>query len=246
MRRLAVLNVKAAPALLANWFDLADGHEQLFDLWHNREHMIERLNIPGFVRGRRLISIDQPADQGNGYLVLYDAESLAVLESPAYGERLESPTEMTRANVPALRSLTRTAYSIAVIKGRSGLGTFVQTIRPRLDPDPSILEDKTIQELANDIYSISAITSMQLCSPDAAVSNFKEKTKEGRTTETCVHASYPWCFLVEASRGQALVEANLAIREFTSMGWNRARPVALDTHSYRGVFSMTKSDLEDL
>ena len=47
-------------ALLFNWFDLPAGSEAAFDSWHNREHVTERLSVPGFVQGRRFVSIDRP------------------------------------------------------------------------------------------------------------------------------------------------------------------------------------------
>ena len=42
---------------VAIWHDiLASGHVNFY-AWHGNEHMLERVTIPGFLRGRRYVSI---------------------------------------------------------------------------------------------------------------------------------------------------------------------------------------------
>jgi len=39
------------------WHDLLPEARDDFDQWHNREHMPERVGIPGFRRGRRYVAV---------------------------------------------------------------------------------------------------------------------------------------------------------------------------------------------
>ncbi len=62
---------------LVIWNDVALGSEQEFDRWHIKEHMPERLAVPGFLRGRRYT-----ADSGHPrYFILYETASVETLGS---------------------------------------------------------------------------------------------------------------------------------------------------------------------
>ena len=44
--------------VLAIWNDITDAAETEFVRWHVREHIPERVGLPGFLRGRRYIAHD--------------------------------------------------------------------------------------------------------------------------------------------------------------------------------------------
>ena len=52
--------------------------------------------------------------------------------------------------------------------------------------------------------------------------------------------------MIEASRSQALDEAGKIVKEFILTNWNRSASGIVAAHSYRSVFTMAHSDLEDL
>lgn len=69
--------------------------EAEFNDWYDREHLPERLAIPGFLSARRWVA-DLPPGEGK-YLATYELESAAVLESPAYLARFrDAPTPWTQ------------------------------------------------------------------------------------------------------------------------------------------------------
>src|ERR671934_1494326 len=69
------------------WNDVApEGRDQFYD-WHDKEHIPERLAVPGFRRGRRYIRHGHSPE----WLTLYEATDLSVLVSNAYLERLNAP-----------------------------------------------------------------------------------------------------------------------------------------------------------
>ncbi len=82
------------PAALIMIVGTKPGSEDAFSEWHAREHIIERLGLPGFRRGRRAISTDAP--DANRFLVIYEADAPEVFESTAYLERLNNPTPWSR------------------------------------------------------------------------------------------------------------------------------------------------------
>ena len=43
-------------AAVAMWWDIAPEVQSEWEDWHTREHMPERLSIPGFLRGSRWVS----------------------------------------------------------------------------------------------------------------------------------------------------------------------------------------------
>ncbi len=110
--------------LLAIWNDIAGGAENEFRRWHSREHLPERMSVPGFKRGRRLFSSQaQPR-----WLTLYEVDDASVLSSTAYLDRLNNPTEWTQSVLPSFVATERMGASIAHRHG-SGRGGVVGTVR---------------------------------------------------------------------------------------------------------------------
>lgn len=107
------------------WHDIRAEGEADYNLWHTREHMPERLGVPGFLRGRR--GVDWSRDK-HRYLTLYEGETLAVFGSPAYLERLNDPTPWSRRVQPSFLNFIRSGCEIAASVGR-GVGGAMATLR---------------------------------------------------------------------------------------------------------------------
>lgn len=86
--------------VLAIWNDCAPDRLAAYEDWYLREHLAERLSIPGFLRGRRYDALTP----GPGFFTCYDVTSPSVLTSPAYRARLDAPT-------PATEEMMRHAFS---------------------------------------------------------------------------------------------------------------------------------------
>ncbi|HSA82129.1 MAG TPA: hypothetical protein VLE23_15035, partial [Geminicoccaceae bacterium] len=87
-------------ALLAIWHDIEPASRDEYMEWHTREHMPERLSIPGFTVGKRLINHDLGRHR---YGTIYGGKDLEVFRSPAYLERLNNPTDWSLRVQPAFR-----------------------------------------------------------------------------------------------------------------------------------------------
>ena len=95
-------------AALVIQVDIDPADDALFNHWHSREHVQERVGCPGWLRGSRFRGVDTPGR----YLLFYDAESPAAFESEAYYARLRNPTELSRAIFPKFRNTSRTACAV--------------------------------------------------------------------------------------------------------------------------------------
>lgn len=112
-------------AFLAIWHDIEAHGELEYNDWHTREHMPERVGIPGFEAGRRFV--DWSLDH-HRYFTLYEASSLDVLGSAAYRARLDAPTPWTHKVQPTFTNFVRAACRAAASEGR-GTGGALATIR---------------------------------------------------------------------------------------------------------------------
>jgi hypothetical protein len=92
--------------------------------WHNREHMPERLGIPGFRRGRRYIAVDGQLK----FFILYETDALATLTGADYQLRLNNPSPWTRRNSALLMNASRSLCRVAATHG-TGQGGYIMTLR---------------------------------------------------------------------------------------------------------------------
>ena len=103
-------------AAMTLWFDIEGLAPEDHDHWHTHEHFIERMSIPGFLRGSRWV-----ADAGTPrYFVLYEVADIEVLSSQAYLARLNQPSPWTSRMMPHYRGMTR-----AFCRVRASLGAGV-------------------------------------------------------------------------------------------------------------------------
>jgi hypothetical protein len=110
-------------ALLAFSHDVTPGSETDWTEWHDREHVPERLSVPGFLRLRRYLRLGV----GPRFFYFYETDGLAVLQSPAYLERLSHPTPWTTRCMPYVCNNTRTACTVSATLG-DGLGGVLRVI----------------------------------------------------------------------------------------------------------------------
>lgn len=82
--------------ILGIWNDCAEGRESAYEEWYQSEHLIERLNVPGFQIGRRYEAIEAV----RRFLTTYEVEHPNVLTSADYRQRLENPTELLIFKIP--------------------------------------------------------------------------------------------------------------------------------------------------
>ncbi len=109
---------------LAIWHDIAPGEEANVLEWYNREHHVERVNTPGFLRAHR-----HEAVEGSPRLFIwYGVADPSVLNSADYMARLNAPTAWTQRSQPNFRQMSRTVCRVVASAGL-GLGGYSATAR---------------------------------------------------------------------------------------------------------------------
>lgn len=100
--------------ILAIWNDFDIEDMAHFERWYNREHLLERVDTPGFRVGRRYERVSLGDRQ---FFAFYEVDSPAVLNAPAYLQRLENPTPWTQRTMKSFRRMVRTVCDVKASAG---------------------------------------------------------------------------------------------------------------------------------
>ena len=93
--------------------DVEPADEADFNRWYDKEHVEERVRIPGFLSGARYFSLEG----GRKYLGLYRTQSLAVFGSPGYRAAFEKQTPWSVANLERMRQPVRRVCAVRAVTG---------------------------------------------------------------------------------------------------------------------------------
>jgi hypothetical protein len=100
--------------ILAVWNDCAPEGLAHFERWYNREHLKERVAVPGFRCGRRYEAL---SGGDRRFFASYEVDDAAVLDSEPYRERLDNPTPWTQQAMQSFRATLRTVCELCVDHG---------------------------------------------------------------------------------------------------------------------------------
>jgi hypothetical protein len=176
--------------VVAIWHDILPEAKQEYYDWHNREHLPERVGIPGFRRGRRYVALEGAPQ----FFTLYEADSAEVLSGVDYLNRLNAPTEWTRRMMPSFRNFARSQCRVAVTSG-TGSGGVMLTLRFNVAAEhrAGALEALT-RRVLQPLNFAGGVTGVHLCLADEAASTIE--TVE-RTTRPAVFEVPTWIALIE-------------------------------------------------
>jgi hypothetical protein len=147
--------------LLAIWSTIAPETETDYMHWLTREHIFERVNVPGFRSGR---VFKRRNSRPSEYLMLYELENAHVMSSPGYLERLNNPTPWTQRIMPTLALFRRGGGSIVAQGGNpAGHGGHIAIARFE-NALPDRLSGNERRELVNTLAQIDWIANVQVMS----------------------------------------------------------------------------------
>src|SRR6266566_246760 len=155
--------------MLITIMDADPAEEADFNRWYDREHIIERTAIPGFLESRRYVAVN----------------------SAAYRAKLEQPTPWTAHHSPRFRNYTRV---VARVTGSQGQGRGGALALARIRPPASEREAlrNGILSHFDSVIATDGVISAHLIEADAALSNPKA---EG----TARAAAGDWYVVVEGT-----------------------------------------------
>ena len=192
-------------AALAIWMDVDAAGLDDFNAWYRRQHLPERLSVPGFQRGRRY----RATADGPVYFTLYETVDAAVLSSAPYLERLNNPTEWTRRALPMIRRMVRNAYRR--LAGGATDRVAPHLVTARIQPDPArgeAVKRWLVEEAGNALRTVDGVTGAVLYESDGAGTSVE--TEERRIVGGEVVAASPLLALCELED----IRAEGAVRDF--------------------------------
>jgi hypothetical protein len=130
-------------AFLALWNDREETRED-YEAWHTREHLPERLSVPGILAGRRYVGGEGPLPD---YFTLYPLSDLAVLDSEAYLAIVDQPTAWSQSMRPAMSRFFRLGCERDVSIGGGIGGCLAATLLKAGDAQPDSKVFRAIADL---------------------------------------------------------------------------------------------------
>ncbi|MFM0125119.1 hypothetical protein P0D73_40705 [Paraburkholderia sp. RL18-101-BIB-B] len=147
--------------MLAIWSTIAAESETDYMHWLTREHIFERVSVPGFRSGR---VFKRRNSRPSEYMMLYELDNADVMSSPGYLERLNNPTPWTQRIMPTLEQFRRGGGSIVARGGNpAGHGGHISIARFE-DALPDRLAAHEGLELVKALAKVDWVVSAQLMS----------------------------------------------------------------------------------
>lgn len=121
------MQIKRPRGMLAIWTDVEPSHEDDFNRWYDREHMQERVAIPGFRYARRFKCVEGLPRR---YLALYTTSDIAVFGSEPYRRAFANQSEWSRRNFARMVSTQRRVGELVVESGEGEGGLLSLFVLP--------------------------------------------------------------------------------------------------------------------
>lgn len=221
--------------VLAIWNGIKPAAEDDFVAWHVREHIPERVALPGFLRGRRYVALDGHPK----YFNFYETTSTADLSSAAYQARLNAPTSWTRQVVAHFLDTSRTICDVSWSIGL-GEGGFIEAISFETSLAPDGVASNLRGPLSTALAASPGIVGIHLLQGQTEAGQGETAEKQLRGMPDKVAA---WILLIEGSKAEMLIR-------FRSEGGNNSELARHATASsinrglYSLQFALTKTETE--
>lgn len=167
--------------IMINWNNVAPENRPAYDAWHCHEHMVGRVSIPGFLRGRRYIAA-YPEQATRGFLTMYEVADLTVLTGADYLAKANNPSPLTLRTTPlvhdSVRGLSRVRASFGPATGGCALTLRFAPQAGREDALEHYLTQQALPQIAQRVD----IAGAHLIVADAAASAMTPVERQGRPT----------------------------------------------------------------
>ena len=214
----------AGKGMLLTSMDIDPSAEADFNRWYDREHLIERVAIDGFLEARRYI-----AHRGSPkYLCLYSTETFEVLDSAAYRKALTTPTDWSKRNLARFENMIRTVARITISRGQ-GRGAALGIVRLRAAAGNHAQLRASLREQL-DPEQRDGIISMHLIESDPALS--KPLTDDPPVSDP---GAGDWFVLIDATNVNAVSDA---IASLVFEGG-----IKVSSGSYNLMWDLARSDI---
>ncbi len=153
--------------MLMIWTNVPADAEADFNRWYDREHVAERVAMPGFLFGRRYrAAIDAPLR----YLALYGTQDIEALSSPGYLAVLGQQSPWSQA---VLARMTDTRRLVGTVTRRHGAGHGAKLMAGLLAvpaEEAAAMRDLLDDGLLKPAAALDGVTSAWVLEADSALS----------------------------------------------------------------------------
>lgn len=182
---------------LAIFSDVDPADETDYLHWLTREHVQERLSVPGFLAAR--IFRTQAGGRGR-FFIFYRLRDAGVVASPGYLARLNAPTPWSQRIMPKLKNFMRGGG--VIVRESAGEGGFAAPVLFAREALPQYLE------AAAGIASADRMAATRIFETDRAASEIATSEKSMRAGD----ASFEAMLLVEAL-DERMLASGLAVMQ---------------------------------
>ena len=193
-------------AQLFVWSDIDPDHEADFNQWYDREHMEERVRIPGFTGARRYRAVSGSARR---YLALYRASSLADFTSDAYRKAFTKQTQWSITNFARMSNTRRRVMHVAQEGGFGWGGALVL-----IELVPNAMDTDAVSNVLGKLMAEEGVLRVHHMIPDETLSTpLPSETTEGRVLAPCIAIDVTSEPIAEATLRQLTEQLGGAVRE---------------------------------
>jgi len=193
-------------AQLFVWSDIDPDHEADFNQWYDREHMEERVRIPGFTGARRYRAVSGSARR---YLALYRASSLADFTSDAYRKAFTKQTQWSITNFGRMSNTRRRVMHVAQEGGFGWGGALVL-----IELVPDAMDRDAVADVLGKLMAEEGVLRVHHMIPDETLSTpLPSETIEGRVLAPCIAIDVTSEPIAEATLRQLTEQLGGAVRE---------------------------------
>ncbi len=140
--------------ILSVFNDCAPEGAEHYERWYIREHLQERVGVPGFRFGRRYELV---SGGDRRFFAFYEVETPAVLSSRPYMARLEAPTPWTTEAMKYFRNAVRTVCDL-----RAAAGDLIGSHAVVLRADGAMAPTAAASDLVRKLAAEDGIARVQL------------------------------------------------------------------------------------
>ncbi|WP_413764279.1 hypothetical protein ACEN9J_13140 [Variovorax sp. Varisp41] len=187
-----------------------------FNRWYDREHVEERVRIPGFLSGARYFSLEG----GRRYLGLYRTASLEVFRSAGYRAAFERQTPWSIANLDRMRDPIRRVCAVRAVTG-FGSGSHIAVLPLEVATDAAALAERAV-EAGRRLAGQPGFVQSFLLQPDVALSTpLPRERSEGRVLQPMLVVETSGADAARAARATAAaaLDADPASGWLLALGW---------------------------
>lgn len=186
--------------LLLTFTEVPEKDDADFNEWYNREHLDERIDLPGFRRARRYKAIDA----GIRYLSTYEALEADAIASPTYLEVLRNQTDWSRTVMGKFNKWHRMTCHV-VADETHGMGAYLALVR--LFPDPANAESLTTWLATDALPAIARSPGVVGASAAVVDRQIDDRLARGLGQKPSTVEFSEWAILVEGTDLEATIGA---------------------------------------